>query len=215
MDDPQPAAARAARRARTSGTSSRRRRGLAAPRRLGNQDEFRTDHDGGFVGMSFVSSTRPRGSGRSTGPTTAGGVLDPPVLGSFSGDTGVFEGDDTFEGRPIRVRYIWSRVTTRTPRWEQAFSDDGGETWETNWVDGLHARGRRRMSARPARLPAPHEGDPPAASLDARRRACSSGTTSRPADAPVPLADPALARGNLRDGGRLRRRSRSPTTSAS
>ena len=54
-------------------------------------------------------------------------MLDPPVIGSFDGDTGVFEGDDTFAGEPIRVRFIWSGVTTPTPRWEQAFSADGGE----------------------------------------------------------------------------------------
>jgi hypothetical protein len=102
---------------------------------LGNEDEFRTDHDGGFVGMSFrffdpqtgqwsiywADSRRP-------------GVLDPPVFGSFSGDTGVFEGADTLDGRPILVRFTWSRVTTPTPRWEQAFSEDGGKAWETNWV---------------------------------------------------------------------------------
>jgi hypothetical protein len=63
------------------------------------------------------------------------GLLDPPVVGSFTGDTGVFEGDDTFKGKPIRVRFTWSRVATPSPRWEQAFSDDGGETWETNWVN--------------------------------------------------------------------------------
>jgi hypothetical protein len=102
---------------------------------LGNEDEFRTDHDGGFVGMSFrffdpetglwsiywADSRRP-------------GSLDPPVRGSFSGDVGIFEGEDALEGRPILVRFIWSGVTTPTPRWEQAFSDDGGETWETNWI---------------------------------------------------------------------------------
>ena len=38
------------------------------------------------------------------------GLLDPPVIGSFSGDTGVFEGEDTFGGRPIRVRFTWSGV---------------------------------------------------------------------------------------------------------
>ena len=100
----------------------------------GNADEYRTEHDGGFVGMSFrffdparrqwsiywADSRRP-------------GLLDPPVLGAFDGDVGVFEGDDTFDGRPIRVRFIWSGVTTPTPRWEQAFSEDGGMTWETNW----------------------------------------------------------------------------------
>ena len=56
------------------------------------------------------------------------------MIGGFDGDTGIFEGEDTFEGRPIRVRFTWSRVDTPTPRWEQAFSDDGGRTWETNWV---------------------------------------------------------------------------------
>jgi hypothetical protein len=36
---------------------------------------------------------------------------------------------------PIRVRYMWSRVTTGSPRWEQAFSTDGVVTWETNWIN--------------------------------------------------------------------------------
>lgn len=61
-------------------------------------------------------------------------LLDPPVIGSFSGDVGVFEGDDTFDGRPVRVRYMWRDVTSPTPHWEQAFSADGGETSETNWI---------------------------------------------------------------------------------
>ena len=72
------------------------------------------------------------------------GVLDPLVFGSFSGDTGVFEGTDTFDGRPILVRFTWSGITTRTPRWEQAFSDDGGETWETNWIMDFTPAGDER-----------------------------------------------------------------------
>jgi hypothetical protein len=102
---------------------------------LGNFDEFRTDYLGGFVGSSmrfFDPETRQwwiywADSRRS-------GELDPPVVGAFDGDVGIFEGSDTFEGRPILVRYTWSGVTTPTPRWEQAFSEDGGETWETNWI---------------------------------------------------------------------------------
>jgi hypothetical protein len=101
----------------------------------GNEDEFRTDWNGGFVGMSFRFFDSVAGrwwiywadSRRS-------GELDPPVSGTFSGDTGVFEGEDVFNGRPILVRYTWSGVTTSTPRWAQAFSDDGGQTWETNWI---------------------------------------------------------------------------------
>ena len=62
------------------------------------------------------------------------GILQPPVVGSFSDGVGTFYGDDHFEDRPIRVRYIWSGITPASARWEQAFSVDGEETWETNWV---------------------------------------------------------------------------------
>jgi len=102
---------------------------------VGNEDEFRTDHAGGFIGMSFrfFDPERKRWSiywADSRRP----GELDPPVLGTFEGDVGVFEGEDVYRGRPILVRFTWSGVTTPTPRWEQAFSDDGGRTWETNWI---------------------------------------------------------------------------------
>jgi len=102
---------------------------------VGNEDEFRTDHAGGFIGMSFrfFDPERRRWSiywADSRRP----GELDPPVFGTFSGDVGVFEGEDVHKGHPILVRFTWSGVTTPTPRWEQAFSDDGGRAWETNWV---------------------------------------------------------------------------------
>ena len=105
------------------------------PAGLGNEDLFCTHFDGGFVGMSFRFFDPE--SGRWSiywADSRRPGRLDPPVIGSFEGDTGVFQGEDTFEGRPILVRFLWSEVTTPTPRWEQAFSDDGGETWETNWI---------------------------------------------------------------------------------
>ena len=106
------------------------------PGGLGNEDVFCSDYGGGFVGMSFRFFDPESGlwaiywaDTRRNGP-----LLDPPVIGSFSDGIGIFEGDDTFEGRPIRVRFIWSGVDGPTPRWEQAFSEDGGETCETNWV---------------------------------------------------------------------------------
>lgn len=102
---------------------------------LGNEDEFRTDYQGGFIGMSFRFFDPAEGTWAIYwADTRRSGLLDPPVVGSFSGDVGTFEGADTLEGRSIRVRFVWSGVTTSTPRWEQAFSDDGGETWEVNWV---------------------------------------------------------------------------------
>ena len=120
----------------------------------GNEDEFRTDHDGGFVGMSFrFFDPETREWSIYWADSRRPGLLDAPVIGSFSGDVGVFEGDDTFKGRPIRVRFIWSGLTTSTPRWEQAFSDDDGETWETNWVMRFTPVGARsRARSEPAQL---------------------------------------------------------------
>ena len=105
------------------------------PGGLGNEDVFCTEYGGGFVGMSFRFFDPESGqwsiySADSRRP----GLLDPPVIGSFAGDTGIFEGDNAFDGRPIRVRFTWSGITTPRPRWEQAFSDDGGQSWETNWI---------------------------------------------------------------------------------
>ncbi len=62
------------------------------------------------------------------------GVLDPPVVGSFQDGVGAFYADDTFAGKAIRMRFIWSRITPASCSWEQAFSADAGLTWETNWT---------------------------------------------------------------------------------
>jgi hypothetical protein len=100
----------------------------------GNEDVYRTAFAGGFTGMSFRFYDKATGRWSIHWADSRKGTLDPPVIGGFSGDVGLFLGDDTLEGRPIRVRFTWSGVTTQTPRWEQAFSADGGLTWETNWV---------------------------------------------------------------------------------
>jgi hypothetical protein len=62
------------------------------------------------------------------------GILFPPVVGRFEGERGEFYGDDNEGGTPVRVRYIWSEITPTSARWEQAFSTDGGQTWESNWI---------------------------------------------------------------------------------
>lgn len=62
------------------------------------------------------------------------GVLGKPVIGAFSKGIGTFFGDDAHEGRPIRVRFVWSRIERDGARWEQAFSPDKGASWETNWI---------------------------------------------------------------------------------
>jgi len=59
--------------------------------------------------------------------------IEPPVIGNFQNGIGTFEGDDTFNDKPIKVRFTWSRITPTSAHWEQAFSPDGGKSWEVNW----------------------------------------------------------------------------------
>lgn len=60
--------------------------------------------------------------------------LDVPVVGAFEQGVGSFFADDVLDGRAIRVRFHWTDTGTPCPCWEQAFSADGGVTWETNWT---------------------------------------------------------------------------------
>jgi len=99
---------------------------------IANVEEIRCP-DRGFSGMTlrvfdpearrwsiwWVSSNRGR--------------LEPPVIGGFDGAVGIFEGDDTDDGAPVRVRFVWTVLAADRARWEQAFAREGGE-WETNWV---------------------------------------------------------------------------------
>ena len=63
------------------------------------------------------------------------GVMDPaPQVGHFEDAHGEFYGQDTLEGRPIFVRVSWMNTTSPSPHFEQSFSDNGGKTWEVNWI---------------------------------------------------------------------------------
>jgi hypothetical protein len=63
-----------------------------------------------------------------------GGSIFPPQIGEFKNGRGEFYAQDMLNGKSIFVRFIWSDSTTNTPHFEQSFSDDGGKTWEVNWI---------------------------------------------------------------------------------
>lgn len=60
--------------------------------------------------------------------------IDMPVVGRFEAGEGRFFADDIHAGAPVRLRFLWLRTDTVSPRWEQALSADGGATRETNWT---------------------------------------------------------------------------------
>lgn len=62
------------------------------------------------------------------------GKLDPPMTGAWKDGRGEFYDQELFHGRMIYVRFLWTNESANAARWEQAFSDDGGRTWETNWI---------------------------------------------------------------------------------
>lgn len=61
----------------------------------------------------------------------------PPTIGEFRNGRGEFYDQETFNGRAILARIVWSDITADSHRFEQAFSDDDGKTWETNVVATL------------------------------------------------------------------------------
>ena len=62
------------------------------------------------------------------------GILTQPVIGEFKNGRGDFFARESFSGRAIYTRNSFSDITPDSSRFEQAFSDDGGKTWETNWI---------------------------------------------------------------------------------
>lgn len=88
----------------------------------------------GLWSIFWINSTRPE-SLRKT-----------PVAGRFSDGVGIFECEDTYRDRPIRVRYRWSDITIDRARYEQSFSEDAGCTWEVNWISEF-TRSREPVNA--------------------------------------------------------------------
>jgi len=66
--------------------------------------------------------------------SSRGGGISPPVVGGFVDGRGEFLGSETIDGREILIRFVISDVTATSARFEQAFSADGGATWEVNWI---------------------------------------------------------------------------------
>ena len=101
---------------------------------IGNIDDVVADFGEGIHGLSLRLYDPASQQWSDYWATKRGGVLGPPVIGAFTGGIGTFFGDDEFEGRPVRIRALWTQPGADLVHWEQAFSLDRGKTWETNWT---------------------------------------------------------------------------------
>jgi hypothetical protein len=129
--------------------------GSPLPGGIGDIDYWNASFWKDFVGVTVRTYDPKTGLWRIywVDNTFSQGVIQPAVVGRFEGNVGIFEGSDTFNGIPIKVRYTWTLFPKGVPpaakweqasnpkgapvvaKWEQAFSTDGGTTWETNWYN--------------------------------------------------------------------------------
>lgn len=69
--------------------------------------------------------------------TSNDGTIAPPMSGEFKNGRGEFIDQEPFNGKTILVRHVFSDISTDSHHFEQAFSGDGGKTWEPNFVATL------------------------------------------------------------------------------
>ena len=102
---------------------------------LGNFDEFKTVFRGQpLEGVTLRLFDPATGEWSLYWADSREGVLQKPLVGRFTGGKGEFFADDEHEGTKIKVRFLWSHQGNDSAHWEQAFSTDGGKSWETNWT---------------------------------------------------------------------------------
>jgi hypothetical protein len=104
---------------------------------LAQLDEFEADGPTGHIQGLTLRLYNPESHQWSLNwVNSKNGTVGPPTIGSFDAKNGrgEFFDQETFNGRSILVRYVWSNITPTSARFEQSFSEDVGKTWETNWI---------------------------------------------------------------------------------
>jgi hypothetical protein len=99
-------------------------------------EEFETDSPvaGHIEGLTLRLYNPQTHQWRLYWASSKNGIMDPPQIGEFKNGRGEFYAQDILNGKSILIRFIWSDTTTSKPHFEQSFSDDGGKTWEVNWI---------------------------------------------------------------------------------
>jgi hypothetical protein len=100
-----------------------------------NMVELEVDGPGGHVEALSLRLYNPQSHQWSLHfANVNGGTLGVPTVGEFKNGRGEFYDQEELNGRTILVRNVWMDITANSCHFEQAFSDDGGKTWEVNWI---------------------------------------------------------------------------------
>jgi hypothetical protein len=133
-----------------------------------NLNEFEADSPSGHVeGLTLRTYNAATHQWSLYWANSRDGILAAPQVGQFHDGVGEFYAQDTVEGKSVFVRFVWSRITATSAHFEQAFSADGGRTWDVNWIsdmvripDGVAAAAlaARARGAAPPPASAGHDG---------------------------------------------------------
>lgn len=101
----------------------------------GNLAELEADGSAGHLQLLSLRLYNPEAHQWSLNVASSkGGSIGVPTVGEFGNGRGEFIDQEIFDGRAILVRFFISEVSPDQFHFEQAFSDDGGATWEANWI---------------------------------------------------------------------------------
>lgn len=119
----------------------------------GNFDEYSTSYRANFEALSLRIYNPATGLWSIHWADNVAGALYPPTVGRFEGNRGDFYGDEIIDGRDIKVHFVWADIDSAQPTWLQAFSADGGQTWEVNWRMTLTRNNQPTRAERLASVP--------------------------------------------------------------
>jgi hypothetical protein len=101
----------------------------------GQLEEIEADGPNGhFEGLNLFLYNPQAHQWALTWSNSSDGILGIPTIGEFKNGRAEIYDQETLNGRTILARGIWSEIRAKTHRFEQAYSDDGGKTWETNFI---------------------------------------------------------------------------------
>ncbi len=100
-----------------------------------NIDEFEGDSvDGHIEGLTLRTYNTQTHEWMLYWANSKDGKVDVPQVGKFKNGVGEFFAMDTWKGKSVLVRFLWTKTDSASPHFEQSYSDDGGKTWEVNWI---------------------------------------------------------------------------------